>query len=158
MTSFIDSEENQPIKEEIKILTIDGISGIVPTRGSTYAACKDLYSPYDVMIPAGRRVLIKTNIAISWNDPDYYLQLLPRSSLSWKNWIDVQAGVIDIDYKQNIGVILHNYSDIDFLIESGNRIAQYTYLKIKKEESVIVDEFTINVESNRNGGFGSSGR
>ena len=146
------------IKEEIKLLTIDGITGIVPTRGSTYSACKDLYSPINTIVPAGKRILIKLNIAIAWNNPDYFIQLLSRSSLSYKNWTDVESGIIDFDYRQNISVILHNYSDKDLIINSGERIAQYTYLKIKKEETTIVEEFTSSVKSNRTGGFGSSGR
>lgn len=146
------------MKEEVNLLTIDGITGILPTRGSTHAACKDLYSPISTVVPAGGRVLIKTNVAVAWNDPDYYMQLLPRSSLAYKNWTDVKAGVIDFDYRQNIGVILHNYSDKDLVINSGDRIAQYTYVKIRREETTVVDEFTIPLESNRTGGFGSTGK
>lgn len=152
-------EEPDIMKEEIKILTVDGVRGIPPTRGSTFAACKDLYSPYSLVIPAGERVCIKTNIAIAWDDPEYYMQLLSRSGLSFKNWTDVKAGVIDYDYRENIGVILHNYFDKDLVINAGDRIAQFTYIKIKKEKSTIVEEFTIPLESNRNGGgFGSTGK
>lgn len=147
-----------PMREEIKLLTIDGITGILPTRGSTNAACKDLYSHIDIIVPAGKRVLVKTNVAIAWSDPDYYMQLLSRSSLAYKNWTDVKAGVIDFDYRQNIGVILHNYSDRDLVINAGDRIAQYTYIKIRREETTVVEDFTISLDSNRTGGFGSSGR
>jgi hypothetical protein len=34
----------------------------------------------------------------------------PRSSLAWKNFIDVGAGVIDADYRGNVGVVLFNHS------------------------------------------------
>ena len=38
----------------------------------------------------------------------------PRSGLAWKNFIDTGAGVIDADYRGNVGVILFNHSDDDF--------------------------------------------
>lgn len=141
-------------KEQIKLLTEDAI---IPTRGSTYAACKDLYSPIDCVVPAGKNLLIKTNVAIAWNDSEYYMQLLSRSGIAYKNNVVVQAGVIDIDYRANIGVLLQNNSDKDFIVTRGMRIAQYTYMKIIKGESELVDEFSIDLDSNRNGGFGSTG-
>lgn len=167
---IISTGQSVSIKEEIKILTTEiemksqdknitiNITGIEPIRGSTHAACKDLFSPFNYIIPAGKRVLIKTNVAIAWDRPDYYMQILPRSGLAYKNSIDVCAGVIDFDYRQNIGVLLHNYSDVDYHVKTGDRIAQYTYIKIIKEETKVVDEFTIPLETNRISGFGSTGR
>ena len=38
----------------------------------------------------------------------------PRSSLAWKNHIDVGAGVIDADYRGTVGVVLFNHSETDF--------------------------------------------
>lgn len=142
--------------EQVKLLSN---TAMVPMRATTVSACKDLFSPIDCIIPAGKNLLIKTDIAIAWNDPNYYMQLLSRSGLAYKNNIVVQAGVIDIDYRQNIGVLLQNNSDVDFEVKRGDRIAQYTYVKImNQEESELVDEFFIDIISNREGGFGSTGR
>lgn len=147
--------EQSVFKEEILCLEENAI---IPTRATTYAACKDLFSPIDCIVPAGKNLLIKTNIAIAWNDPTYYMQLLSRSGLAYKNNIVVQAGVIDFDYRKNIGVLLQNNSDNDFVVNAGDRIAQYTYIKIvNNESSSIVSEFTIPLNSNRIGGFGSTG-
>lgn len=38
----------------------------------------------------------------------------PRSGLAWKNFIDTGAGVIDADYRGNVGVLLFNHADVDF--------------------------------------------
>lgn len=143
------------MKEEIKLLSENAI---VPKRGTLYSACKDIYSPIDCEIFPGTNLLIKTDIAIAWDDPTYYIQILPRSSLSYKHNVVTQAGVIDYDYRQNIGVLLHNNSDKSMKISRGDRIAQYAYIKISIDtETIISDEFTP-LQSDRNGGFGSTGK
>jgi len=50
------------------------------------------------VIPAHGKALIKTDIAIMIPD-GCYGRIAPRSSLAWKNFIDVGAGVIDADYR-----------------------------------------------------------
>lgn len=141
--------------EYIKLLSEDAI---LPVKGTSYAACNDLFSPIDCVIPAGRNLLIKTDVAIAWSNPSYYLQILSRSGLCYKYNVNCQAGVIDYDYRKNIGVILHNNSDTDFIVKRGDRIAQYTYIKIANvTREVITDDF-FPIESNRDGGYGSSGR
>ena len=52
------------------------------------------------------------------------IYVAPRSGLAWKNSIDVGAGVVDYDYRGNVGVILFNHSDTDFQINVGDRVAQ----------------------------------
>lgn len=159
----IKTEENSPrafeqkqylIKEQIKKLSPDAI---IPKRGTKFSACKDLYSPIDAVVPAGKNLLIKTDIAIAWDNPEYYMQILSRSGLAYKNNVVVQAGVVDVDYRANIGVLLQNNSNVDFVVKRGDRIGQYVYVKITTEESEEVNEFTIPLESDRNGGFGSTG-
>ena len=53
-----------------------------------------------------------------------------RSGLSWKHHLDVGAGVIDSDYRGNIGVILFNLSHVDYEVKQGDRIAQLIIQKI----------------------------
>ena len=147
------TEERVFLEEVLKLSDF----GIIPTRGSDFAACNDLYSPIDCVVKAHQNLLVKLDIAIAWNDPNYYMQLLSRSGIAYKNNVVVTAGVIDFDYRKNIGVLLQNNSDSDFEIKWGDRIAQYTYIKIVKQLTTVVTEFTIPLESNRNGGFGSTG-
>lgn len=151
--------ETTLIKEQIKKLDPNAI---IPIRGTKFAACKDLYSPIDTVVPAGKNLLIKTNIAIAWDNPNYYIQLLSRSGLTYKYNVVVQAGVIDRDYflaaNNNIGVLLQNNSDVDFVVRRSDRIAQYAYVKINTEESEVVEEFTFSLDSDRKGGWGSTGK
>lgn len=65
------------------------------------------------------------------------------------------AGVIDYDYRGNVGVILFNYSDVDFEVKRGDRIAQLILEKISMADAVEVEELA---ETERGaGGFGSTG-
>lgn len=50
--------------------------------------------------------------------------MAPRSGLASKHFIDTGAGVIDADYRGEVKVLLFNFSDVDFTIKEGDRIAQ----------------------------------
>ena len=56
---------------------------------------------------------MKTDLSIAI-PKDTYARVAPRSGLAWKHFIDVGAGVVDYDYRGNVGVILFNHSDVDF--------------------------------------------
>ncbi|KAK5282926.1 hypothetical protein LTR16_005624, partial [Cryomyces antarcticus] len=51
-------------------------------------------------------------------------RIAPRSGLASKHSIDVGAGVIDCDYRGPVKVLLFNFSDTDFDVKAGERIAQ----------------------------------
>jgi dUTP pyrophosphatase len=127
----------------------------IPTQGTTFAAGYDLYAAEDAVVVCGTRKLIKTNISMEIS-PGYYGRIAPRSGLAYKNGIDVLAGVIDSDYRGDIGVILYNTDkNIDFTVKKGDRIAQIIF------EACYIATLN-NVENLDNtlrqaGGFGSTG-
>jgi dUTP pyrophosphatase len=87
----------------------------------------------------------------------YEAQVRPRSGLAAKKGITVlnAPGTIDADYRGEIGVILVNLSNEDFIIENGERIAQLIIAKHDRAEWIAVNELT---ETSRGkGGFGSTG-
>lgn len=98
--------------------------------------------------------MVKTDIQIEVPEGTYG-RVAPRSGLAWKNSIDVGAGVIDQDYRGNVGVILFNYSDIDFEIKKGDRIAQLICERIV--HPVVVEAETLTDTTRGAGGFGSTG-
>jgi deoxyuridine 5'-triphosphate nucleotidohydrolase len=79
----------------------------------------------------------------------------PRSGLAAKFGIDVGAGVIDADYRGNIGVVLFNFSDSDFTIKKGDRIAQLICEKIEMAD--LIEEEKLDETVRGSNGFGSSG-
>jgi dUTP pyrophosphatase len=137
---------------------------ILPSRSSEMSAGYDLYTPTNGTIPSRGRMLIpigwKIRIPGARNDPNrtLYGRIAPRSGLALRNGLDVGAGVIDADYSQEIGVIIFNHSDYDFVYKKGDRIAQLIIETCHTEWTCAeVDKLSV-VESGREGGFGSTGR
>jgi dUTP pyrophosphatase len=111
----------------------------------------------DVIIlkPLGR-TLVKTGIFIEIPE-GYEAQVRPRSGLALKKGITVlnSPGTIDADYRGEIGVILINLSNEDFVIENGERIAQLVFSSVEQAQWIEVEMLS---ETNRGeGGFGSTG-
>ena len=87
----------------------------------------------------------------------YEAQVRPRSGLAAKKGINVlnAPGTIDADYRGEIGVILVNLSNEDFVIENGERIAQLVIAKHERADWIEVNE--LSETSRGEGGFGSTG-
>lgn len=79
----------------------------IPTRATDGSAGYDLYSTEDYTLGYGERKLFKTNIVLEI-PKGIYGRIAPRSGLALKQGLDVMAGVIDSDYRNDIGVILIN--------------------------------------------------
>ena len=130
----------------------------LPKYKTEYSAGMDLSASINenIILKPMERKLITTGIAISL-PKDYEAQIRPRSGLALKNGITVlnSPGTIDADYRGEIGVVLINLGDKDFIIEKGMRIAQMVINKIEQCDLVEVEELD---ETKRgNGGFGSTG-
>ncbi|GES60287.1 dUTP diphosphatase [Aspergillus terreus] len=129
-------------------------SGRAPTRGSAFAAGYDMYSAKDTVIPAKGKALVDTGIAIAVPEGTYG-RIAPRSGLASKHFIDTGAGVIDADYRGEVKVLLFNFSDVDFTVKEGDRVAQLVLERIYTPEVVVVEELEESVRGA--GGFGSTG-
>ncbi|XP_053573435.1 deoxyuridine 5'-triphosphate nucleotidohydrolase, mitochondrial [Bombina bombina] len=130
-------------------------NAITPSRGSAKAAGYDLYSAYDYIIPAQGKALVKTDIQIAVPS-GCYGRVAPRSGLAAKHFIDVGAGVVDEDYRGNVGVILFNFGKEEFEVKKGDRVAQLICERILCPE---LKEFKVLEDTERgSGGFGSTGQ
>jgi dUTP pyrophosphatase len=81
----------------------------------------------------------------------------PRSGLALKKGITLlnTPGTIDADYRGEIGIILVNLSNQDFVVEDGERIAQ---MVIARHEKAQWEQVEILSETERGeGGFGHTG-
>jgi dUTP pyrophosphatase len=130
-------------------------NAIIPTQGTKFAAGYDLYAAEDAVVVCGSRKLIKTNISMEIT-PGYYGRIAPRSGLAYKGGIDVLAGVIDSDYRGDIGVILYNTDkNIDFEIKKGDRIAQIIFEACYSATLNTVENLDNTLR--QGGGYGSTG-
>lgn len=112
-----------------------------------------------VTLPAGGRTLVKTGLAINMMDPGLVAIVASRSGLSLKHGVRVAQGigVIDADYHGEIGIILANDSDQDYVIQPGERIAQLMFQPVVQVALRFVNEFSTETERGV-GGFGSTGK
>ena len=130
----------------------------LPHYATSQSAGMDLRASLEeaVLLKPLQRTLVKTGLFMEL-PIGYEAQVRPRSGLAFKKGITVlnSPGTIDADYRGEIGVILVNLSDEEFVIEDGERVAQ---MVIVKHEQVDWEEVVELVETERGvGGFGSTG-
>jgi dUTP pyrophosphatase len=128
----------------------------LPSRGTPGAAGFDLRSNVDAVIRPGNRMLIQTGFTVAiphgWSG-----FVCPRSGLALKHGITVlnAPGIIDADYRGELGVILQNLGDTRFQVNRGDRIAQLVLTRILVTDLQEVDD--LDDTERGEGGFGSTG-
>lgn len=130
----------------------------IPNYETDGAAGMDLKANIDspITLKPLERAIVKTGLFIGLPQ-GFEAQVRPRSGLAAKKGITVlnSPGTVDADYRGEIGVILINLSNEDFVVNDGERIAQ---LVIAKHERISWQEVQILSETKRGtGGFGSTG-
>lgn len=131
----------------------------LPAYATAGSAGMDLRANLDepiVLRPRERR-LIPTGLFMALPE-GYEAQVRPRSGLALKKGIGVlnAPGTIDADYRGEIGVILVNLSEEDFVVNDGERIAQMVIARYEQVDWLPVDALS---ETERGaGGFGHTGK
>jgi len=172
-------------------------NGTAPTRATKHSAAVDLYAGEDVIIGAGETAIVRLGVVIDietfWKKAGFFTKLFnlfsldffmkrhklalePRSSLRAKGLIS-GTGIIDLDYKDEIKLIVHNSIGVVFAEErddgslsvfsrtaSRNKIVEYYQIKkgdriaqilLKRHETYLLG---IESETERTGGLGSTGK
>lgn len=142
----------------MKVKIINRSHHQLPEYATAQSAGVDLRANLDepiVMKPMERR-LIPTGLFISL-PMGFEAQVRPRSGLAIKKGITVlnTPGTIDADYRGEIGVILINLSQEDFIVNDGERIAQMVIARHEQAEWIQVE--TLDETERGAGGFGHSG-
>ncbi len=140
----------------IQIINKSGNS--LPAYETAHAAGMDLKAGLEepVVLKPMERKLISTGIYIEL-PVGFEAQIRPRSGLAFKHGIGIvnSPGTVDADYRGEIKVLLINFSDADFIIRNGDRIAQ---MVIAKHEKIDWGEVEILSETLRGaGGYGHTG-
>lgn len=129
---------------------------ITPSYATDGDAGLDLHALDPVTIKPGERALVKTGIAIEL--PGHtFAQVCSRSGLAYKKGVFVlnAPGIIDSGYRNDVGVILQNAGNEEFVIEAGDRIAQLVIQEFISVKLVEVEE--LGESARGQGGFGSTG-
>ena len=106
-----------------------------------------------MFIPAKEQVLIHTDLILA-PTPGHYICIASKSGLALKYRLTIEGGVVDPDYRGNVGVLLRNHSDKAQILERGEAIAQVI---MEKAAMPVVVEMKIAKDTERGtGGFGST--
>lgn len=144
---------------EIKFKRLNALATI-PSFATSDAAGMDLCALEDTMILPGMRVLVKTGVAVEI--PRGFVGLVcPRSGLALKRGLTVlnAPGIIDSDYRGDVGVILINHNAVTEQIVAGDRIAQLVVMRVYNASNSTISVVVELSDSVRDaGGFGSTGR
>ena len=128
-----------------------------PVRMTKHAVCYDCFSPIDETIMPGETKLIFLNFKAYCNEDEGYIVAV-RSGMGAKGIIlGSGIGIIESDYADNpgndgnIGMALHNMSDVPYVIKVGDRIGQIFFFKF-----LTCDDDDVSNAEVRSGGFGST--
>lgn len=154
--------------------------GIMPVKGSKYAAAYDLFVPCDTELKFGRQVVdLKFSMELAHG---YAAIIQPRSGFTCKgmqiltiarnklfSWLGIKAkekrvdadviiGLVDEDYRDNVGALVKsNYWSLfkKGIIPAGTRIAQMRIVHIPNTE--FIEAESLDMEKDRGGGYGHTG-
>ena len=142
----------------MKIKIVNKSKHPLPEYATPGSAGMDLRANIDapITLAPGERKLIPTGIYIAL-PVGYEAQVRPRSGLALKYGIGLanMLGTVDADFRGEIGVILINLGQEDFVVNDGERIAQMVIAKHETAEWDVVEELD---ETERGeGGYGHTG-
>ncbi len=144
-------------KVDIQVKRLDHGAGLpMPVYATSGAAGMDVCAAESLTLRAGKRHAVATGFAFAIPD-GYEVQVRPRSGLALKHGITClnTPGTIDSDYRGEVKVILANLGDEDFVINTGDRIAQIVVAPVT--QGIMIEVDALDDTDRGTGGFGSTG-
>ena len=142
----------------LKIKVVNKGHQLLPQYATALSAGMDLRANIDAPITLKplERKLVPTGLHIAL-PAGYEAQVRPRSGLALKKGITVlnTPGTIDADYRGEIGVVLINLSQDDFIVEDGERIAQMVIARHEQADFELVE--VLDETERGEGGYGHTG-
>ncbi|MDJ1504485.1 dUTP diphosphatase [Xanthocytophaga agilis] len=145
--------------QTVSVKVINQSTNDLPSYQTEHSAGMDIRANLTeaITLPPGQRKLVPTGLFIELPE-GYEAQIRPRSGLALKHGITVlnSPGTIDADYRGEIMVLLINLSDVVFVVEHGERIAQMIVSPYQQVRWEATDNLS---ETQRGtGGYGSTGK
>ena len=123
----------------------------LPFRATEGSAGMDLYACIEEPV-------VPTGLSIELEDRNQVALIFARSSMGIKYSVTPAnaVGVVDSDYRGEVCVFLHNYSDVEYTVQPQDRVAQMVIMPVLLPE---IEEVTELSDTERGeGGFGSTGK
>ncbi|MCF0203528.1 MAG: dUTP diphosphatase [Bacteroidaceae bacterium] len=143
----------------MKIEIINKSHHALPAYATEQSAGMDIraFLEEPVVLKPMERRLIHTGLYMAL-PKGFEAQIRPRSGLALKHGITVlnTPGTIDADYRGEIGIVLINLSQEEFIVNDGERVAQMVIARHEQAEFVEVSE--LNETERGAGGYGHTGR
>ena len=97
---------------------------VLPKRAHASDSGYDLTSVESVAIPPNGSVVVPVGLTLGYLQPGWWFRIEPRSGLGFKKGLQPHLGIIDNGYRGDLGVKLYNFSDQDWVLPAGSKIAQ----------------------------------
>jgi dUTP pyrophosphatase len=127
----------------------------IPTKNNSSDTGFDVYSVENTVIPAHGSNVVEVGLDFAYITPGFWVRVEGRSGLGFRHSIAPHSGIIDNEYRSNAGIKLYNFSDKDYLVQAGDRIAQFV---VYKNYDVVMEEGEVIASDRGAKGFGSSGK
>ena len=128
---------------------------VLPRKNHDNDTGLDVSSVVDITIPAKGSAVVDVGLKFAYISFGFWVKVEGRSGLGFKHGIFPHPGIIDQGYRGDAGIKLYNFTDKDYEVRAGDRIAQFV---VYRNYTVETSESEI-IESQRGEkGFGSSGR
>lgn len=149
----------EKIKIKIKRLSEKFNDIPLPSYSTKGSAGMDIRAAVEneIVLEKGKIGLIPTNLSVEIPD-GFEIQVRPRSGLALKHGIGIlnSPGTIDSDYRGEIKIIMMNFSQEDFVIKRGERLAQLIVSKVYLAE--LIEAENLEISKRGVGGFGHTGK
>jgi dUTP pyrophosphatase len=154
LTDLVEKEMEKPRYMKVKLINEYAIA---PERANPTDAGVDLFSPYHIDLMPHESRMIDLGIVVEL-PPGTVGYIFARSGIATKYGVRPRncVGVIDEKYRGEDKVMIENANFMPYTIHKGDRIAQLVISPILTPEVEIVDE--VNMDGDRGGGFGSTGK
>lgn len=150
--------DNIPLTEEyintLKPLTPyldEPITEVFGTHDTGY----DIYCVEETKVPARGSAVVPTGIKVGFITPGYWFKIEARSGLGFKKGLEPHPGIVDNQYRGDLGVKLFNLTDEDYTFSVGERIAQIVVYDLIDTKISWIDK--VNDTARGEKGFGSTG-
>ena len=115
----------------------------------------DVTAVEDTVIPARGAAIVPVGLKLAYLPPGVWIRVESRSGLQFKYGLQAFNGIIDNQYRGDLGIRVLNHSDNDYTVKKGDRVAQFVLYHLVTLESSWSE--TVHETERGEKGFGSSG-